>query len=210
MNKPISINAYSPRNRGPTSTALSRNAAEKMGFTLVELLVVIAIISIIAGFLIPTLLRGRVEAYKVQCQSNLKEIAKLAIIYADSAGTRFFPHGKGTPQAHESINAMVEFFGSDLKPQMFRCPEWREGEAEKDSESKFILEANTCAYTWTKVKLSPTDAGRALSSDKYIKTKDQLSGHDKGMNVVYTDTSVSFVLEKDIDGEDGLMKGLVR
>ncbi|MBI4583391.1 MAG: prepilin-type N-terminal cleavage/methylation domain-containing protein [Planctomycetes bacterium] len=181
-----------------------------MGFTLVELLVVIAIISIIAGFLIPTLLRGRVEAYKVQCQNNLKEIAKLAMIYADSSGTRFFPHGRSNPQAHDSLNVMVEFFGGDMKPQMFQCPEWREGKAEKDSDGKFILEANTCAYTWSKMKLSPTDSGRAISSDKYIKTTDQLSGHDKGMNVVYTDTAVSFVLEKDIDGEDGLMKGLVR
>ena len=46
----------------------------RQGFTLIELLVVIAIISIIAGFLVPTLLRGRGEAYKAQCLNNLKQL----------------------------------------------------------------------------------------------------------------------------------------
>lgn len=184
------------------------------GFTLVELLVVIAIISIIAGFLVPTLLRGRGEAYKVQCANNLREIAKSAMIYADSSGKRFFPFAKGgNPRAHESLNLMVKFYGSakKLNPKLFVCPEWRDGEAaEVDEEEKYELDESSLSYTWTDKKLSPTDAGFSLSSDKYIKDKNQLNGHENGMQVVGTDSSISWVLRDDLDGEDGLPKGLTR
>ena len=183
------------------------------GFTLVELLVVIAIISIIAGFLVPTLLRGRGEAYKVQCSNNLREIARLAMIYADASGKRFFPWGQGgNPQAHESLNMMVKFYGSSkkLSPKLFICPEWRGEAALPDENDKYELDETSLAYTWTGQKLSPTDSGFALSSDKYFKTETQLSGHEGGVNVVYTDNSVTFKLAEEIDGEDGLIEGLVR
>lgn len=194
----------------PRVLQVFRQRDERDGFTLVELLVVIAIISIIAGFLVPTLLRGRGEAYKAQCKNNLRQIAQSAMIYADS-GKRFFPYGKGgSPTAHDSLNRMVEFFGSakDLNPKLFICPTWRGDPAEEDDEGKYALDEDTCAYTWTDKKLGPTDSGYALSSDKYVKSEDQLSGHDKGMNIVYTDASVEFKDSREMD--DDLPKGLVR
>lgn len=201
------------RNRCPThcQAHLARRGAK--GFTLVELLVVIAIISIIAGFLVPTLLRGRGEAYKVQCGNNLREIAKSAMIYADSSGKRFFPFGKGgNPAAHESLNEMVQFYGSakKLSPKLFICPEWRGEAAPVDEDEKYELDENSCSYTWTDKKLSPTDSGFALSSDKFVKSETELNGHENGMNVVFTDASIQWVLQEDIDGEDNLPKGLVR
>ena len=183
------------------------------GFTLVELLVVIAIISIIAGFLVPTLLRGRGEAYKVQCANNLREIAKSAMIYADSSGKRFFPFPKGgNPRAHESLNIMVTFYGSakKLNPKLFVCPEWRGEPAEVDEEEMYQLDESSLAYTWTDKKLSPTDAGFLLSSDKRVKGAQELNGHEKGMQTVGTDSSITWVLEEDVDGEDGIPKGLTR
>src|SRR6185295_15561633 len=71
--------------------SISERRTTKRGFTLVELLVVIAIISVIAGFLIPTIMSARGKADIVKCQSNLRELQKLGMIYADSAGTRFYP-----------------------------------------------------------------------------------------------------------------------
>src|SRR2546422_7203039 len=163
------------------------------GFTLVELLVVIAIISVIAGFLIPTLMSARGRADTVKCQSNLREIQKLGMIYADSAGTRFYPLGKGSnPQAHESLNVMLKF-NDGLKPAMFICPTWREGEAEL-IEGKFQLEENTCSYTWPKKRLSPSDSpDTPLSCDKSVKTSEEPNGHPKGRNVVHLDGPVDFV-----------------
>src|SRR5208337_3230200 len=45
------------------------------GFTLIELLVVIAIIGILAAMLFPVFARARESARKIQCLSNIKNIA---------------------------------------------------------------------------------------------------------------------------------------
>ncbi len=193
------------RNRNPT-----RALRSSRGFTLVELLVVIAIISIIAGFLIPTLIRSRGEADKVACQNNLREISKMGMLYADT-GHRFFPYARGGKSPHEHMNVMVEFFSTGetkLKPELFICRSWRGEKAEVDEEGKFLLDEESCSYTWSEQRLTTTDQ-RPLSSDKFVKDADQLSGHELGMNVVDTAASVSFVLKENLD-EDGLPKGLIR
>ncbi len=47
----------------------------RKGFTLIELLVVIAIIAILAAMLFPVFARARESARKIQCLSNVKNIA---------------------------------------------------------------------------------------------------------------------------------------
>ncbi len=56
----------------------------RIGFTLIELLVVIAIIAILAAILFPAFLKAKQSALKAACQSNLKEIATAAFMYADN------------------------------------------------------------------------------------------------------------------------------
>ena len=181
------------------------------GFTLVELLVVIAIISVIAGFLIPTLMSARGRADQVRCQSNLREIQRLGMLYADVPGNRFYPIGKGqNPPAHESMNVMLKGNEGSLKPNLFICPTWRDGEAEMDADGKFTLEESTCAYTWSKKKLSPSDpATMPLSCDKFVKTAEQFNGHPDGRNVVYLDGSVDWIKTEKLGAED-LPKNLTR
>ena len=53
----------------------------KTGFTLIELLVVIAIIAILAAMLFPVFARARESARKIQCLSNVKNIATAVQMY---------------------------------------------------------------------------------------------------------------------------------
>jgi prepilin-type N-terminal cleavage/methylation domain-containing protein/prepilin-type processing-associated H-X9-DG protein len=53
----------------------------RRGFTLIELLVVIAIIAILAAMLFPVFARARESARKIQCLSNVKNIAMAVQIY---------------------------------------------------------------------------------------------------------------------------------
>ena len=53
----------------------------RSGFTLIELLVVIAIIAILAAMLFPVFARARESARKIQCLSNVKNIATAVQMY---------------------------------------------------------------------------------------------------------------------------------
>jgi len=189
--------------------------SERQGFTLIELLVVIAIISIIAGFLVPTLLRGRGEAYKVQCANNLKQIYSLALDYSGKRGMNAFPIGDGKePAAHDSLNKLVDYLGESITPKLFTCPEGEATPAEADSASKFTLAAENLSYAWVKKRMKNTTANQALSSDKYIQGfeegSDSHAGHQKGMNVVMTDGAISFIEDRDLQNDDKLPDGLIR
>lgn len=53
------------------------------GFTLIELLVVIAIIAILAAILFPIFSRARMRANVAKCISNLSQLSKAMVMYAD-------------------------------------------------------------------------------------------------------------------------------
>ncbi len=62
------------------------------GFTLVELLVAVAIIAVLIALLLPAVQAAREAARRIQCASNLKQIALAMTQYHDVHGT--FPPGK--------------------------------------------------------------------------------------------------------------------
>ena len=63
-----------------------------MCFTLVELLVVIAIIAVLASLLLPALRHARAVANVVACQSNARQIAVGANLYADEYDDFYPPY----------------------------------------------------------------------------------------------------------------------
>lgn len=52
------------------------------GFTIVELLIIVGIISVLVAILLPMLARAREMASRVQCTSNLRQIAAASVAYA--------------------------------------------------------------------------------------------------------------------------------
>jgi prepilin-type N-terminal cleavage/methylation domain-containing protein len=73
------------------------------GFTLIELLVVIAIIAILAAMLFPVFARARESARKIQCLSNVKNLAIALQIYLTDYDR--FPPGNHQPDATQYFDA---------------------------------------------------------------------------------------------------------
>ena len=112
----------------------SRRRTCMPGFTLVELLVVLGIIAVLVALLMPVLAGGRRHAQRVQCASNLRQIAAAIIAYGGDNRGRFPTSSRwhDTPQPSDWIrwrptdnlddSALGRYVGRPVNPSLFRCP----------------------------------------------------------------------------------------
>lgn len=102
-----------------------RQTSKRQGFTLVELLVVIAIIGILVGLLLPAVQAAREAARRMQCGSNIRQLA-LALQNYESAYKRFpqsvnYGSSRGALQVHAYHHTWL----AAILPQMEQTPAYQ-------------------------------------------------------------------------------------
>lgn len=90
------------------------------GFTLIELLVVIAIIAILAAILFPVFAKAREKARTASCQSNLKQIALSASMYAQDYDEHQLRAWSYDPTGWAMWYNMISPYVKNT--QIFECP----------------------------------------------------------------------------------------
>jgi prepilin-type N-terminal cleavage/methylation domain-containing protein len=183
------------------------------GFTLVELLVVILIISVLAAFLVPAVFQGRKRVRRIQCTNHLRSVGQLAIGYA-SDNRDWLPVAKGeNPRAYESFQIMVDEITEARDPKLYVCPASQKEEAEPDKETGvFQLTEDNVSYSWRNTRLRTSGGSKAktpIGSDNSIAIPEQniIENHDDGMTMLYLDSSVEFLMKKEIERDDQYKDG---
>jgi prepilin-type N-terminal cleavage/methylation domain-containing protein len=174
------------------------------GFTLIELLVVVAIISILIGLVFPALWRGKGEAEKAACGSNLSQIFKSAVMYAGDRDNKIFPFLDEDSAAYEHLQLLTSVADS---PKIFICPSaGRDHKAELDEDHHFELGERTCSYAWTSTPKNTSSKGSyPLAADKTMGDMQ----HPDGINILYINGGVEFVKQRESETWEELTENML-
>jgi len=193
---------------------MQRHQTADQGLTIVEVLIVVVIVAIIAGVVVPLLLRGRNGGDRIECTSNLKNICAGALTFTNKREGWFPLAGDGTasPRAHESLNVLLRSTaGRDLSARLFTCPAGDQAEASKGRGQMYLeLDEDSLSYAWAAEPTRNYGNAKNLSSDKYVDGFEGHEGHIGEVMLMMTDNSIQTVDEDELDEDTGLPPGLVR
>ena len=97
-------------------TCTKRNC-NRSGFTLIELLVVIAIIGVLVFLLLPAVNSAREAARRMQCTSNMRQVAMAVVNYESN-------FGRLPPAGHVSKNIRANATFGEFNPRRGRMISW--------------------------------------------------------------------------------------
>ena len=121
---------------GPAKEPLMQTNSPKRttAFTLIELLVVIAIIAILAALLLPALTKAKMNAWRIACVSNMKQVSLAYLLWVHDHEKNNLPFridsaDEGTRNHPLRNNAWLQYswISNELdSPKPLKCPADRE------------------------------------------------------------------------------------
>ena len=149
------------------------------GFTLPDLLVTLAVLTLLLTVILPVLAKSRAHSHEAQCLSNLKQVGRAVLLYAENNQGRL-PQlqgnlNPGPPQVtwwfyKEKVKALAGLSGpSSSRDRVFACPDDRGYEDGRPFYASPKSDYNS--YVFNGVSLPgvpnlPSLAGRSVASIK--------------------------------------------
>jgi prepilin-type N-terminal cleavage/methylation domain-containing protein/prepilin-type processing-associated H-X9-DG protein len=122
---------------------MKTSIGKQQGFTLIELLVVIGIIGILAGMLMPSVVRAKQKAQRIKCLNSARQLGLSAAVYASDFDDELPPRRRVT---NAWPTALKPYY---INANILKCP------ADRMLESRSYLINGWNDY-WEKT-LSPVD-----------------------------------------------------
>jgi len=145
------------------------------------------ILPLMLGITMPALVRTKHQAQRMACATNMRDLGKALMIYANDHGDKF-------PTSSKWCDLLIQHAGANR--QMFRCPSDPEGPCSY-AMNENVAELGPSSSQSDLVLLFETHPGWNQVGGREILTTENHRG--EGCNVVFVDSHVEFVKKQELN-----------